>query len=204
MATKYELIFINNSTRVGDVCIFQEYADTKDPNIHTLAWLTKRTNPQVTDKFQWTTAPCFVWSETGVLVPGVTFESSQVVEAGLEKDNNITFTKEDGAFQFKDLTTDPNTGALTIICDQTIPQNQASVGIGMSGAGTLVAQAQPNMNYRFETKSNYKITFGNFIQGQVIDPSLLYLVGSINFPANVYSMTATLNPDNTWTIAPTI
>ncbi|AXG69899.1 hypothetical protein KORDIASMS9_02127 [Kordia sp. SMS9] len=204
MTTKYEVIFINNSSYLGDVCIFQEYPNINDPNFMTLAWIAKKTNPDVTDTFTWDADPCFVWCETGELVSGITFSSSQVVKAEIEENNTITFTKKDGAFQFINLETGKNVdGKLYIICDNTIPLNQASVGIGMAGSATFVAQAAPNLMYGLDTRSSYKITFGNFTQGEVIDPNKLYQTASIDFPVNVYSMTAILNADNTWTIAPT-
>lgn len=204
MATTYNLIFKNNSDQVGDICVYQTDPNIKDPYVMSLAWYAKRTNPDVTDKFTWTIDYCYVWDETGELIPGVTFEASQTVGGDLKENNSIEFTKENGAYQFDNLVTDKDyNGTLHIQCDDTVPPKEAAVGIGMSGAGTFVRQAEPNMGFSFTPHPQYWVTFGNFEQGQVIDITQISQVGQVQFPPNVYSMTATLNADNTWTVEPT-
>ncbi len=97
----------------------------------------------------------------------------------------------------------PRGGSLYIMEDGRIPVGQASVGIGMSGFGTFVAPAQPNMNLIFTPNPEYWITFGTYVQGEVVDITAVNNPAQIKFPLNVYSMTAILNPDNTWTITST-
>jgi hypothetical protein len=55
----------------------------------------------------------------------------------------------------------------------------------------------------FTPHPEYWIAFGNFTTGETIDSSSMTNPAQIVFPPNVYSMTATLNADDTWTIAPT-
>jgi len=73
----------------------------------------------------------------------------------------------------------------------------------MSGSGTFVVQAQPNMNAIFTFHPEYWITFGNFKEGEVLDITQITNKAQITFPPNIYSMAAILNQDNTWTIKPT-
>jgi hypothetical protein len=40
-------------------------------------------------------------------------------------------------------------------------------------------------------------------QGQIVDPSAMSGAAQIAFPVNTDSMTATINADGTWSIAPT-
>ena len=47
------------------------------------------------------------------------------------------------------------------------------------------------------------ISFGNYTTGEAIDISSMTGAAQIVFPVNVYSMTATLNANNTWTIQQT-
>lgn len=203
MAT-YSLKVINNSVNKGDITLFQSPPDDS-LDLMSTAWLTKLVNPNTTLQFIWEQDYNLVWDETGNLEPGVTFNASQVVPASLKDNNEIMFTKRDGAYQFINQKKAANDDAFIINCDGTIPNKKAAVGIGMSGAPILLRQAQPNINFSFipSTPPKYWITFGKYTQGQVIDTTIIYAQSaSIVFPANVYKMTATLNPDNTWTITP--
>lgn len=48
--------------------------------------------------------------------------------------------------------------------------------------------------------SEYWVTFGDFQQGQVIDPGEFINPVKIDFPDGIFTMNVTLNMDNTWTI----
>lgn len=201
--TQYSVVFVNNSDQTGSACIYQQDPNIGVPDVMSLAWFSQIAAPTTTVVFQWTINYNFVWSETGNLVPGVVFTASQTWDADLSSNNQVTFTNNGGAYTFQNLTAGPSQGNLYIQQAGTIPADQASVGVGMSGFGTFVVQAEPNMNLIFTPQPEYWITFGNYIQGQVMDITEVSNPGQIQFPANVYSMTATLNSDNTWTIQPT-
>jgi rhizosphere induced protein len=201
-AQPYTLTAINNSTNSGNFCVFQQDPDLGVSNVLSLAWFSKFAFPSTTIKFSWTIDYNFVWSETGVLTPGVLFDASQTFNADLQNSNQITLTYA-GGYNFINQTRGPNPGILYIKEDSTIPPKQASVGIGMSGFGTFVVQAQPNLNLNFSPHPRYYIAFGNFIQGEVLDISEMTNVAEVAFPTNVYSMTAILGADNAWTVKST-
>ncbi|HEV8432375.1 MAG TPA: hypothetical protein VGR95_03105 [Thermoanaerobaculia bacterium] len=73
----------------------------------------------------------------------------------------------------------------------------------MAGWGTTVVQALPNFQTVFTPRPRFFITFGNYSRGQVLDTRLITTKAEISFPPGVLSMTATLNPDFTWTITQT-
>jgi len=200
---QYSVIFVNHSSQTGSACIYQEDPDLSVPNVMSLAWFVKAAAPTTRIQFSWEIDYDFVWSETGNLVPGVVFVASQTWPANLTTTNQVTFTRSGGAYTFKDQMEGTRDGILYINEDSTIPIGQAAVGIGMSGFGTFAVQAQPNQFLNFTPSPQYWITFGNFIQGEVMDISVTTSAARIDFPPNVYSMTATLEPDNTWTIIPT-
>lgn len=202
MTTNYSIDFENNSVNAGDVCIYQTQPDIGVYNVMSLAWLTKKAASNSDVKFTWGIDYSFVWSETGELKPGVIFEASQNIPADLDTDNQIKLTYPDGYYEFSETSVGPNPGNLYISEGARIPINQASVGIGMSGAGTFVVQAQPNMNLMFTPHPVYWITFGNFEPGQVLDIEQVTNKAEIPFPANCYEMKAVLNQDNTWDIIP--
>ncbi|TWJ02381.1 hypothetical protein JN11_01353 [Mucilaginibacter frigoritolerans] len=199
MAT-YTIHFFNNSTVAGSFSVFQKMPDQAGPNVFSLAWLAKFTNPNTRLSFSWTLDHCFTWAETGQLVPGITFEASEVLPATLNENNTVTLTKSDGAHQFINQTSEGQPGSLTITADNTIPPNQTSVGVGMSGSGTFAVQAAPNMNFVFTPHPQYWVAFGNFHQGQALQTSEITNTAQVVFPPNIYAMNVTLNRDNTWTI----
>ncbi len=201
--TQYSLIFVNDSTMTGDACVYQQDPDLGDPNAMSLAWFAKAAAPTTTVQFDWTIDYSFVWSETGELDAGVMFAASQDWPADLSTTNQVQFTNSGGAYTFQNQMAGPQGGTLYISQDGSIPSNQASVGIGMGGSGTFAVQAQPNVTAMFTPHPEYWITFGTFSQGEVLDIATITSAAVIDFPANTYSMTATLGADNTWTVVPT-
>jgi hypothetical protein len=199
----YTVNFVNNSSNSGNVMLFQTDENMEKDGVMSLAWFSKYAHPKTNVKFTWTIDYSFVWGETGELIPGVMFDASQVVSAGLDNDNRITFGFEKNGYRFKDQQKGPG-GQLTIIEDKSIPLKKAAVGIGMSGAGTFVKQAQPNLNLTFTPKPKYWIAFGNYETGQILNIQEVTNSAEIKFGPNLYSIRAVLNPDNSWTINDTL
>jgi hypothetical protein len=202
--TQYTLIFKNNSTNVGDACVYQHDPDMSLQDVMSLAWFAKGAAPTTTLTFKWTIDYCFAWDETGELVPGVIFDASQIWDADLETTNQVTLTMVgDDVYTFTDQKAGKRPGNLYIIGDKTLPIKQAAVGIGMAGAPTHVAPVQPNWEWVYTPKPLYWITFGTFEPGEILDVESISHKAAIHFPPNVYSMTAILNRDNTWTVVET-
>jgi uncharacterized membrane protein len=76
----------------------------------------------------------------------------------------------------------------------------ATVGIGMSGAGTHAVESEPNLNLVFTPHPEYWVTAGTFRQGQVLDIEEITNQAAVPFVAT-YSMKAVLDSQNNWTIA---
>ncbi|HEX8254463.1 MAG TPA: protein rhiA [Thermoanaerobaculia bacterium] len=200
---EYTVIFQNNSSNAVSACIYQVDTNIFAPNAQSLAWFAKAAAPTTRAVFNWTVDYCFTWAETGELIPGVLFAASQTWAADLTSTNQITFSTAGGMYMFSNQQQGPRPGSLYIREDSAIPLKQAAVGIGMSGAGTFAMQAQPNMNLVFTPNPKYYITFGEFTPGEVLDIPSIANKAELQFPPNVYSMTAVLNEDNTWSVMPT-
>lgn len=200
---QYTVVFVNNSADTGNACIYQQDPNITDPKVMSLAWLTKGAAPTTTVTLTWTIDYSFVWAQTGTLKPGVLFMASQVWPADLSTTNEVTFTQKGGIYTFQSQQKGPESGNLYIKEDSTIPEADVAVGVGMSGAGTFVQQGELNKTLIFTPHPEYWITFGTHTQGEVMDITDISNPAQIQFPTNVYSMTATLNADNTWTIMPT-
>jgi rhizosphere induced protein len=201
--TQYSVIFKNNSREGGDVCIYQRDPNSMDQNIMSLAWLSKYTPPTTQTTFSWEENYSFVWSETGWLVPGVIFMASQTWDADLSTRNQVTFSYRQGNHTFVDQHQGPQQGSLFIKEDGTIPRGIASVGIGMSGSGTFARLASPNTQLIFNPHPTYFITFGKYQRGEVLDVDQISNAMQLNFERGVYSLTAVLNMDHTWTVSRT-
>lgn len=199
---QYSVIFKNNSSQAGSACLYQT-----DPasSASSLVWLSRYAFPTTSVNFQWKQNYGLCWSQTGVLQAGVVVTATQYWDSDLKTDNEVTFNYEPQhrAFTFEDQRQGQQAGSLFIQDTGTIPADVASVGIGMAGSPILMTQATANMTYEFKTKPEYWIAFGNTTQGEVINVSTMNNPSQIQFPANIYSMTAILNEDLTWTIEPT-
>ncbi|MEG3938297.1 MULTISPECIES: hypothetical protein [unclassified Microcoleus] len=204
---QYTLTVINNSSNPTNIAVFQNDPEIGAKNVFPLAWFVKFAYPKTTIKFNWTISYNFCWSETGELAPGVVFDATQSPVAGLQEKNQILldYDPNNQAYFFNPITPETVTplGILHVKQSANVPLKQATVGIGMSGSGTFVVQAQPNITVNFTPHPKYYVLAGTFTEGQVLDISETTNAPEVEFGPGVYQMTATLNPDNTWTIKPT-
>ncbi|NET46622.1 MAG: protein rhiA [Okeania sp. SIO2B3] len=197
---KYSLTLVNNS---GTPWTFYVYQKMPQPvaNVFSLAWFASPfvivDGAQIT--FTWEIVYNFVWSATGMLIPGVNFQASQAIEANLSDANTTTFDVTPGP-SFTPPVKGLPSGSLVIKDQSNVPNNTYSVGIGMSGTGTFVAQAGPNLTHTFTPTPSYWVAAGNQVTvGTVLDITTVTLTKEAKFPVNVYSLKGTLGPDNDWT-----
>ncbi|WP_298512311.1 hypothetical protein [uncultured Kordia sp.] len=201
MATSFELIFENNSNNSGNFTIFQKPPNNN--NYQSLAWFSKPANPHTNIEFEWEIEYSVFWSEK-TEEKGITITSSQNIPAGLKKQNKVTLTKKDDAYQFIDQTTDAkNDGSIVIDCDSSVEPNQATVGICIAKKAIGSMDAIPNMNSIFTPKTEYWIAFTDIKEGEIIDTATLNKAVAVNYSPGIFKMTAILNADDTWSIAPT-
>lgn len=80
--TSFSLTCVNNSELSGSFAVFQRPpASMTQGEILSLAWPAHPAAPQSRVAFTWAWDYNFVWSETGVLTPGLAFSASQVLPA---------------------------------------------------------------------------------------------------------------------------
>ena len=150
--------------------------------------------------FEWDIDYYFMWSQTGHLVPGVRFHASQKEDAepkNLAK-NSIVLSKPNGGYKFIPPVQSAPAGSLMISTDNTVPNDEASVAVGMSGQPAFAKNAKTNMNFTFSPHPEYWIVFGDYQQGQVMDFNLSSSTFKVTFPNNIYSKILTFNEDNTF------
>lgn len=211
MAT-YSLTFHNRSTNNSTFILYQ-----KDPNPssgeYSLAWFAVSTLQNMSAKFEWGTTYGFVQAQLGELSPGVVFNTAQNLPADLSTSNAVTLALKGGVLQFSDQRSGPVAGSLAITNAASVPLGFVAEGIGMSDQPLFVVQGQPNMEVQFTPEPEYWIAFGDFVQGEVLDSNVMFgatasqtkqiygLPIQVPYPTGVYAMTATLDQDNSWTIA---
>lgn len=202
MASSYALTCVNNSSLLGRFVVFQKPSGNPGPDFSVLGWFARSAHPGTQLTFSWTTDYCFVWSETGVVKPGISFNAWQIVPADPMGRNAIQLTEDAYAATYFTTPTDTGPrGALTIEQLHNVVPHRTAVGIGMSGSGTIVVQAAPNTTTSFTPHSNYWVAFGNYFTGQVLHLEDMTGAVEVPYPAGVTSRTATLGPDNIITVA---
>jgi len=198
--TQRQITLINNSTMPTALTVLQNPAGQNDLAV---AWLAKYAYPGTQVRFTWDDADLsFVWAGTGQLSPGIVVDASQIVPANPSEHNGITLSYDapNRTFLLHDPADGGPPGSLFVRQDATIPMNAVATGIGMAGKPCTVVQAMPNMITTFTLRPGYFLCFGNLVQGQVFDLFSVPQPQPAEFPPNVYALTATLGPDNQWTV----
>ncbi|SFD00568.1 hypothetical protein [Pseudoalteromonas denitrificans] len=196
MSQEYKIIFQNNASAGGNVCVYQ----TAPTGWDSVSWFVKGTNPGTGATFDWTIDYGFQWTESGTLVPGVQFEAQGLVSAELQSNNKIEFAQNEYGGQFINQT-NGTSGSLEIDINPQVPDQTYSTGVTMSGNGAFMQAAHPNTAQTFTPHPEYWITFGDIKESAVMTSAWMTAAAAVSFPANVYTMYVTLNADYTWTVS---
>lgn len=201
--TTYSLTCVNNSQLSGSFAVFQKAPPMTVPgNVFSLAWFARPTAPGSRVTFSWSLDYSFLWSETGLLQPGINFAATQVLAADPNGQNLIQLTQDKyGATTFVNQSSTGALGSLTIQQLSNVAPAKTSVGIGMAGSGTFAVQAAPNMTAVFTPHPNYWVMFGNYETGDVIDIEDVTGAVEATYGGALTSRTATLGLDNLISVA---
>jgi rhizosphere induced protein len=196
--TQYSLTCVNNSSLPGSFAVFQKAPPTTMPgNVFSLAWFARPAHPGTSVTFQWGVDYSFVWSETGILRPGIKFKAAQAIPADPDRQNQVQLTVDSvGASYFTAPTNAGSPGSLTIQQLSNVVPNRTSVGVGMSGSGTFAIQAAPNMTAVFTPHPNYWVIFGDFQTGDVMDIEDVTNAQEVTYGGSLVSRTAVLDLTN--------
>ncbi|MDP9928650.1 hypothetical protein J2X90_001603 [Variovorax paradoxus] len=199
MGNIYSVTVNNRANHSAYFMVFQDDPTSWAPNAMSLAWFSKYSNPSPTAriKFEWTLDTGFSWAETGELQAGIQFTASELFDAS-NGQNKITLDYNK-AYQFIEPSKGPDPARFYLRESPNIPINsQASVGVTMAGKTVYAVQARPNQNLTFSTTPKYYIAYGSYEEGDVIDVGSINNPQELSYPTGVYSLTTTLNVDNTW------
>lgn len=197
----YSVKVINNANTAWKFFLFQSPPAITDSL--TLAWFASPFHiaPGDNTSFSWNLSYQFVWSATGQVKPGITFKATGLKDCDPQRKNQVNFTFVNDTPKLTDPASGGAPGSLTICDENNVPANTFAVGVGMSGNGTYVVNAGPNLEHQFTPEPAYYIAAIEEVEeGQVMDIKTITQAGELKYPPNVYKLTATLKADNTWDI----
>ena len=200
MGFQYSLTVYNKSSHSAYFMMFQNDPGSFDKNAMALAWFAKFSNPgpSVMVKFTWTVDWGFSWADTGPLSNGAMYDASETAAA--TSDKNFITLDYNGAYTFMPLQSGADPYRLYIAETKNIPvASSASVGVTMSGKTVYATQARPNTNLTFSPHPVYYVAYGDYEEGEVIDVSTVNNPLELPYETGVYSLTTTLNKDDSWT-----
>lgn len=204
-ATSYTLKVTNDSTGYQSFCLYQKPVGLGVPGALPLAWMVAPLWPRRSTTFTWSLDYSFSWAVTGPLAPGGTFQPWQQVAAYPENEsrNRIGFDFDNGLYEFVPPASggSPQLGSLGIEVHADVPDDTASVGIGMASGPVFAAQAEPGANPVFTPHPQYWIAAGAFTRGQIMD--IEEITNEIEVPfVDTFSMQAVLGAADQWSVLP--
>lgn len=201
MSQQYQVIFNNNTTSAGTLCCFQQGTSGYFTEGQPLAWQVQIVAAGSEDTISWTPDYCFVLGQPGQLNQGDIFAAYQTLNADLNDSNSVNLVYDNNECQLTGQSAKAPGGVLYVQVNSDVPQAGAAFGIGMNSMGTFALPAMPGCGYEFPADITYWLAFGNYIQGQALYVPDMLNIQQVVFPAGVYTMYATLNADNTWTVS---
>ncbi|MFD3942971.1 hypothetical protein [Streptomyces sp. NPDC058579] len=202
-ATAYTVTAHNNSTQFQTVCLYQRAVGLGVPSAFSLAWLLAPCRPGGHVTFTWSEVYSFVWAPTGTLTPGIVFSHWDQLAADPDDQslNGTGFGFDNGKYGFVPATSGaPQVGSLGIDVLATVPQDTASVGIGMSSAPVFAAQADPGADLVFTPHPQYWIAAGTYTRGEVLDVEEIEATAELPFDGT-FTQQAVLQPTGDWIIS---
>ena len=210
IGNSYNVMVKNQSSQPWTFFLYQNPPE----NAKALVWMASPYNIGIGDQysFSWTDTYQFAWAYTGPLEPGAIFTAGGFKETDPHNKNMTKFTVQDNTPSLSNPTTGGPPGTLVIKDGPAVPSYRYSVGIAMSKHPIFALNAGPNLVHIFtpsNTPSYYvsasnKVTEGEVLYTLMTSPFEILLTATeakeLIFPANVFSLTATLTDANIWDI----
>lgn len=198
--TTYSLKLENNSASPWNFYVYQQMPNQETANVFSTAWFCSpyMIVPKNHITFLWDIDYGFVWGDAGKVGPGVTFVAGGNAPADPQTANTTTFSTLPGPNLSAPTKGNPQ-GSLVIKDAPNVPNNKFAVGISMSGAGTFVTSAGPNLTHVLTPTPTYWIAAGTDVKvGTILDITTVTQNLQAIFPANVISLIYSLDETNTW------
>jgi rhizosphere induced protein len=201
MSQQYQIVITNSAPVTKGFCVYQQGPTDIITDHNALAWRPTTVAPGSTNTVSWEEKYSFAWGNTPTFHAGSVFTPSQMLDAGLNSNNAVNYNCQNGVYSFSSPSTQSPAGNLYVNIGADVPGGDTAVGVGVDGSPVFAMRVRPGMGYMFTSGNSIWLTTGNYTEGQVLDMSNMQNTVQVSFPAGVYTMYATLNADNTWTLS---
>ncbi|MCL6415091.1 hypothetical protein MIB92_05470 [Aestuariirhabdus sp. Z084] len=185
----YQLKVTNNSNNDTTFALYLEQVETF-PGVWTLVWMCGYCVAGASVSFTWKESFSGIWCQPGKKldigvicnVSDSVHEMSDVASSQLvplDSDNNhisLSFLKSHGTYKFNEVGQSSPSSSYITSCDGSVPNGDqipvslaAGIGLGLSGQGGLLVNAQANMSFDWQDSVKYRLVFGNYNLGEIID-----------------------------------
>lgn len=206
---RYVLELRNESAHLYNLCVYQTLPERME-EIRSVVCFSMRCHPGTRTTFEWSGDARFIWARMTKLRAGEFCRAAQdwPCDAMDGASNGVSLIRECGAYRFEHAEQKTPSGSICIYTDGTIPNGQLAAGLGLRVFDdgrlrclpTLVAEAVPNFSRILMPSTQLWATFGHYEVGEILDLALVNNPVRIDFPMDVYALTATLDERNEWLV----
>lgn len=205
MPNTYTLNVINDSELPSPTfAVFATLPVSSDFATLSLAWLTQQIDANNQYTFTWDITWGFAWAANGT-DPGYQWAGQGSLAADPTSPTECAATfGYNGDFQLLPANGSPNGYTLWITDEPTVPipsKQPSSLAVTLGGSSVCATNAGPNLYQTFTLHPTYYIDAGNYVKGQMVDGDSVTSFQALTYEAGNTSLTATLGPENTWTVA---
>lgn len=201
---EYSMLLVNQSTRPGFFCVFQEY-NGQIANVVSLAWQVAPATPGVSQLLTWNIDYGANFSKAKNLEPGTVLTQSQTFGLDPQKGNRSCVLRRDKyGYHFEQADAGESSqiekGHMGIFTDNSILNEDVAIGLSMANKSMYATMATPNYTYDFEVTPNYKVIFVDTIQiGQILTVTqMTTMVAEVIYDDGRFSKTVVLDKQNNW------
>lgn len=205
MPDTYTLNVFNNSELPSPTfAVFATLPTQSDYATLNLAWLTQQIDATNNYTFTWDLTWGFLWSAQGTDPDHQWSGTGHLPADPLSPTECAASFTYNGDFELLPAQGTPNGSTLWITDSPTVPipsVKASSVAVTLGGKPACVTNAGPNLHQTFTLHPTYYISAGDYVQGQMVDGDSVTSYQELTYAAGTTSLTATLGPDNTWSVA---
>jgi len=170
---------VNASQSETSIAVWVDFAG--GPASKPVAWISALLSPNCYAVYEWQAAYELVWADTGKLLAGKTVNAAQRLPTA-PAGGAARLEKQGGGYRLVAVSpaVPPDPGTLLVETSADVPAEQLAVGVnirilsgmGAPGDAAGVAQAGPNLTYRWTTGETYYANAGAITQSEYDPPAL--------------------------------
>jgi hypothetical protein len=196
---EYTVVFSNESGRSRTVVLFQSPPDSVLDGAFAVAWHTAEvaTNRNATIKWD---LEYRISSSPGQISVGSVYTPTNTLSVDLTEGMAVTFDAGSGQFSVSGQGGDIEAGTLTVSVVGGTSGEPVAIGIGLDDKPLLVAPLPENATWQYRPSMTYRIAFGQFEQGGILDESMMDESTEVRFSDGVRTLLVTLADDGTYQV----